>query len=524
MPTPRRASQACGACRRLKRRCTKELPACSLCTRLGKACQYTLSPAQSDPDELDREALIAMIRQLKERIPESQRGTSVDTPTVPAVIPPASVSRFPSAFFIDPEFLIPISQAPPLSLQPPFEVTSLIGEDYLPICHEYFATIHRWFSFISPKRTHQRLEGTRDIGLAILVLCMKLVCEATDLDNPADSPTYCLAKQLLAKLEDDATMALTVLQCTILMALYEIGQGLLSAAYLSVGRAARLGIMMGLHCRDPQRTTQMYKSANSWTVFEEGRRVWWAVIVLDRYVSIGPKGLPLSTPEPSRQDLLPLDDTRWNEGEIGPNEPVYTSQFSTVARIGPFARACQSAHMLGHVIKHRDEAHRNRCAQLEEAIQLHTTLLTLDTRLLQDTGIADAAAQDTGDFIDLALCCLARLSLYNMYACNETVSEERVPQESEMQAFSLAGIKSIGAERVPVIARKVLQEGEYGLSTTSPLILQCLYHAATECQWFVREEAGNDMSEALQLILDSLMLLTKRWKVASTYLELLDSE
>ena len=46
-----RANQACVACRKQKRKCTKELPTCELCTRMGRSCDYADSqPAPTAED------------------------------------------------------------------------------------------------------------------------------------------------------------------------------------------------------------------------------------------------------------------------------------------------------------------------------------------------------------------------------------------------------------------------------------------------------------------------------------------
>jgi len=50
---PERAEQSCASCKRLKRRCSKDLPTCLLCSRVGRRCDYTvgpLTPTRSDPD------------------------------------------------------------------------------------------------------------------------------------------------------------------------------------------------------------------------------------------------------------------------------------------------------------------------------------------------------------------------------------------------------------------------------------------------------------------------------------------
>jgi hypothetical protein len=48
------AQGSCLSCRRLKRKCTKEIPQCALCRRVGRTCQYEASP--STPVSLGRES------------------------------------------------------------------------------------------------------------------------------------------------------------------------------------------------------------------------------------------------------------------------------------------------------------------------------------------------------------------------------------------------------------------------------------------------------------------------------------
>lgn len=48
------ASAACSACHRLKRKCTRELPTCALCKRVGRACKYDGSASPVTPTSLSR--------------------------------------------------------------------------------------------------------------------------------------------------------------------------------------------------------------------------------------------------------------------------------------------------------------------------------------------------------------------------------------------------------------------------------------------------------------------------------------
>jgi hypothetical protein len=50
---PERAEQSCASCKRLKRRCSKDLPTCQLCSRVGRRCDYPSIP--STPTRSDTE-------------------------------------------------------------------------------------------------------------------------------------------------------------------------------------------------------------------------------------------------------------------------------------------------------------------------------------------------------------------------------------------------------------------------------------------------------------------------------------
>jgi hypothetical protein len=47
---------------------------------------------------------------------------------------------------------------------------------------------------------------------------------------------------------------------------------------------------------------------------EERRRIWWAVLVLDRYVHVGFRFRPLSTPKIPPDEILPARDESWDVG------------------------------------------------------------------------------------------------------------------------------------------------------------------------------------------------------------------
>ena len=72
-----------------------------------------------------------------------------------------------------------------------------------------------------------------------------------------------------------------MLQAAVLIAVYEVGHAIYPAAYLTIGACARYGTMLGI---DKLGLDLMGDSLGplSWIEVEERRRVWWAVVLLDR--------------------------------------------------------------------------------------------------------------------------------------------------------------------------------------------------------------------------------------------------
>ncbi len=113
---------------------------------------------------------------------------------------------------------------------------------------EYFAAVHPWFPIVSRKRMSLGLP-LRDGGpdLAMLFLAMKLIASvpADGLAGAAD-PVYAASKRFLALLECRGATSLLHLQAMLLVALYEYGQAVFPAAWMTIGACARYADMLGL--------------------------------------------------------------------------------------------------------------------------------------------------------------------------------------------------------------------------------------------------------------------------------------
>jgi hypothetical protein len=228
--------------------------------------------------------------------------------------------------------------------------------------------------------------------------------------------------------------------------------------------------------------------------------------------------LAFTIPDPVQDELLPINDEDWHEGKIVPSEPLFTASFSSSTSLGSFAKMCQAAHMLSKVMHHRANKRTSQHVEslLPEAQALHLALSALHLSIQEHTpGGTSPDYQRKSSIIALSLCCSAQLLLYNLYGCNEPLAlaeQSRIAMETEMQKVSLDGIKSISFTTMPNIARANIE---------CPLIAQGIYHAATECAWFIWEDYEPQMYGALEDLILELKSISESWDVATKYLELL---
>ena len=152
------------------------------------------------------------------------------------------------------------------------------------ITTRFFTTTHMWFPILSRKRFEIMLN---DAGfeplpdVAILFSAMNLLTdEGSNSRNSTRTNSYWDVKNFAVALEANAVMTPQLLQANVLVALYEIGHAIYPAAYLSVGKCVTLGKALGLDNRKD--APQMLRRFGAWAELEEVRRLWWAILLLDR--------------------------------------------------------------------------------------------------------------------------------------------------------------------------------------------------------------------------------------------------
>jgi hypothetical protein len=193
--------------------------------------------------------------------------------------------EFPIVFFLDHEVFSRSSLPfPPPRFQIPLYIKSEIGDHAQTslIATQYFSTVHQWMPIVSKQRFYdQHVNPLNVLGadVALLYLSMKLITWSPSPENPNPlSQTYLAARQFSDSIDMSVTLTLTALQSFILIALYEIGHAIYPAATLSVGACAEYAIALGLGWR----TASWNIEYLTWVELEERRRVWWAVVILER--------------------------------------------------------------------------------------------------------------------------------------------------------------------------------------------------------------------------------------------------
>lgn len=149
---------------------------------------------------------------------------------------------------------------------------------------EYFSSVHLWMPFVSRQRFYQRLSAlstTSDHSFVLLTCGMHLILSVPPRVEVGSvrSTHYMEIKRLLALAESQGPPVIDLVQCRLLVALYEINHGATDEAYLSLGMCSRAGIVLGLDHMQQRKDDFQHRL---WVQLEEERRTWWAITILDR--------------------------------------------------------------------------------------------------------------------------------------------------------------------------------------------------------------------------------------------------
>ncbi|KAK4501560.1 hypothetical protein PRZ48_007369 [Zasmidium cellare] len=308
---------------------------------------------------------------------------------------------------------------------------------------------------------------------------------------------YETVKTAIAACESAGDISTNLLAAQVLRALHEVSQGLYPAAYYSVGSCIRSCMTLGLH--DKRTAAALGPQVDAWTEIEERRRLWWASLILDRYVHAGFTFRPLFNPVLDRSEVLPADDTAWDGGYISPNSLLVMS-FGSTATAAPFARLCQAAHLLGKSCQHAEDRFSAVDADYhaQEAYSLGRAASSFLALIEQELADTEQGCKHNlyGAF---GLCCSALLSLYYTHCCLDDDALTLADEESkvrdqgiriELQRFAIAGLATI-TQKVLDFSQELCDMCEGGMvNLANPLVLNALYQTVQYLQLLDITEKG----------------------------------
>ncbi|KAL6899970.1 hypothetical protein GGI43DRAFT_384145 [Trichoderma evansii] len=484
-----KAPKACKFCRSRKKKCDKALPKCGFCARRNRPCEYwkpniakATHPTTASIAEREWDSSL-----LDHERPQVQ---AVDLPTI---------------LFLDPD-LLRLGQVETLHTVPviPQHVLQLLGnlDEIRLTADNFFGHIHQWMPFISKKRFYNlymqpSFHSRPDVALLLLALKLITTLPLPDQPNPRTA-LYHTVKHFY--LEVEGSFSLLVLQAGILVALYELGHGIYPAAFLSIGQCARYAYALGINTSHTVLATRVLTLVE----VEERRRVWWAIIILDRFVSIGCPGRPFATADPQLDDLLPVNDATFDLGIIGLDDFSTLSSPKT-GHMSKFSLLCQAAHLLGQVLDHIS----NDSASQDTAwVQLDRTLQSM---------LAAALDVDCPDYDQITFIYSALVALYTPYLSSSKIKELNSNYSRRARDVLHQIIDRISenlVERQCFFGRDPEDVSPWGL-----------YFAYRICGMLIRPtEKALHGAEVLKRLHEAFQTVSLRWNVASVYLELLEAQ
>ena len=194
---------------------------------------------------------------------------------------------FPTMLFLDPGILqhgqVEISRA---ATPVPTHVLNILGDmdEILVTATKFFEHIHLWMPFVSKKRFYElylrsSFQSRSDVVLLLLSLKLITTLPPKSPRNPR-TPLYYAAKHFYLEVEGSSIFSIPVLQAGVLLSLYELGHAIYPAAFLSIGACARYAHALGINGCGTLNTRRVLTLVE----VEERRRIWWAIVILDRFV------------------------------------------------------------------------------------------------------------------------------------------------------------------------------------------------------------------------------------------------
>ncbi|KAH8819056.1 hypothetical protein F5884DRAFT_759321 [Xylogone sp. PMI_703] len=508
------ASQVCVSCKIRKRKCDKRLPKCSLCARKNWTCQYSTYPTSSG-----EEVESSYGRHTHTRSSGIQEETSVYRPFTQGFLPfavstpnnrPNQNTDALSVFFLD----LDIFQRHGVNVSndhfaiPPAVINTLgTPAEVQETASWFFKYVHPWIPIISKKRLYERLlhiSSRSSPDVALLHLSMKLLkWRPSENDGDPRTPLYSQVKQYYLTVETAGIFSIQALQAGILIAVYELGHGVYPSAYMSIASCARYGYSLGINPRG----THKVKKPFSWVELEEEKRVWWAIIIVDRFVSLGCPGRPFASEDPQPEDSLPSDDALWDQG-IMPTGELFTTASPSSANMGRFTLVAHIAKLLSQVLRHVSDNTSDARAHYEEAIQLDRTI-----HALLEVSETESQESPTPICNQSAILESTLMILHERYSSPNVKSLDPVMDHT----YSRSVIERIAKDMAAATRLYFHVLPAPAFDDFSPFFLHTIYQCAATYVHLYQVDKNPETLESLDMLKKVLKVLDGKWRVAGMF-------
>ncbi|KAK6452913.1 hypothetical protein FP744_10009164 [Trichoderma asperellum] len=396
---------------------------------------------------------------------------------------------------------------------------------------QYFETVHKWMPIIS----RVRLTSLADVELnsrpradfALLLLAMKLIQHVPGSSSDAVKDClYICTKEFAASLDIAGVYTLLKLQAQLLITVYEMGHGIFPAAYVSIGCCVTQAMALGIHNRE---APQILEPPRTWIDWEERQRIWWFIVILERYVNSVGDNRPLLSADPQTTSHLPVDDDAWDSGQAMYPERLILSSSKHLSA-SPFARLAQASHLQGEVIKHCNDETQSLSHVKNSVEVLSQVLLSFLEVISKDRGSMMHFYSSVG------VCLSALMKLCDHHSCDSfaiyndrslDVSELALAREIALTCQSIMKDCIVKAMSFLDVLREMIQDQEStaDLASLSPWFLDSLYQCLANIVYLMATSPAVGASEypsQASLCLDLLRKANQRWNVAGAYLETID--
>ncbi|KAJ5138633.1 uncharacterized protein N7515_003481 [Penicillium bovifimosum] len=567
VPRPKRI--ACIVCRRRKLRCDGRRPSCGTCSRLGHECAYDEVRKKSGPKRgyvKQLEARLAQVETLlKGQDSEPQRisPSQPSDPTFTAPITDDSILSLPelsdlsglgqlgglggdmnSSFSAptgpDPREPSQILYPPPRHAtqggsDPHWDLISLGLEEPLPpqdaideLDAMFFEKIYPMMPIIHRPRYFAALNLASHMRPPI---CLRYImwCHAASVSDKyffLHSHFYERARKY-AELDEmkgfgENIVNLAHCQTWILIGTYEFRMIFFPRAWLSVGKAARLALMLGLNRLDGAGldVKQSILPPKDWTEREERRRVFWGAFATDRYASIG-TGWPILIDENDIMTNLPASEESFVKSK--PQRTLRLNDIMTgdhVATLDPFACVIVLTSLFGrnliHIHRPRpdDNDHdlngefwkRHRC---HDNILLHIAL-SLPDHLRLPSGVSDVNVIFANMSLHTSTICLHQAAIFK---AEKNKMSNQITTESKRRCL-------VAANQISSIMKMI---SHVDLTSLNPFMSFCLYIAARVfVQYLKSRPEDSSVHSSLQFLVSALNAMKNKNPLTESFLVQLD--